>query len=320
MEPDQTQQSMSIDAILDGLRTAGERFPRDELLAAVAQQEAITPRLIEIIEDVVRDPAPYLDDDADLRLLAALHLLAQFRETRACRAMADLFVLDADTFDRLVGETSTDRGEMILAAVCGDEPLVIQAIIENPDAYEYARTAALRALVALVLHGRWPRDEAIAYLRGLLTERLDREPSHVWSAVVSAALDLHPGELLAEIAQAYDEELVEDGYCGDLEVVQTVAGRDVQDVLDEERASPSYTWVTDVIAEMEWWAMFAPPRAPGAAGAGRAPAPLGLPPQRTSSAGARTAEPAPQKASTKADKAKAKTKRKLAKAARRRNR
>jgi hypothetical protein len=195
----QAQPTMTPEAILEHLRTTGGHFPRAAMLGAIAQQEAITPHLLDVLQSVARDPTPFLNDDDDFRPSAALYLLAQFRETRACQALADVFALEDRAFDHLFGDTATERGQVILAAICGEDPAVLQAIFENPNANTYARSAALRALVTLVLHDRWPRDAAVEYLRLLLKERLPREPSHEWSVTVAAAVTLHPGALLEEI-------------------------------------------------------------------------------------------------------------------------
>jgi hypothetical protein len=55
-----------------------------------------------------------------------------------------------------------DLGQ-ILASVCGGDLKGIQSIIENEEADEWARSAALGALVTLVAAGQKSREEILSY-------------------------------------------------------------------------------------------------------------------------------------------------------------
>jgi len=302
---------LDIDTIFHDLRSAGRTLPRRALLAAVAQQQAITPHLIALLEATTRDPAPALATSDDFSVLAALYLLAQFREPAAYRAVIGLCSLPPATVDLLLGHSLTERGEVILAGVYDGDPAPLQGLIENPDAYEYARSAAIGALVTLVAYGSWPRDAAVAYFRSLLTDRLEREPSYVWDALIGACKDVHPRELLKEIGRAYDEDLVDEGMVGDFEDVEVQAALGLGATLAELRRSPSCQWVTDVVEETEWWDWFNPASTSRRHDLGAA--------TRASPYAQMDGGPV-RKVPAKADKAKAKKKRKIAKAARRGNR
>jgi hypothetical protein len=163
--------------------------------------------------------------------------------------------------DPLCGEFIAGHLGQVLASVCGGELQGIQFVIENEDADQWARGAALSSLVTLVAAGQKSRDETVSYFAGLFRGKLARKWSHVWDALVSYSSDLYPAELLADIEQAYEEELVDPGYIGLDDVKRDLAmGKD--QVLARLADNSHHRLVEDTVAEMDWWACFQPPSAP----------------------------------------------------------
>jgi hypothetical protein len=72
---------LTVEQILTQLNTDDISFlPREALEQAILQQDAITPALLDIIENAAKDPNSI--DDAPAYFYA-LYLLAQFREKKA---------------------------------------------------------------------------------------------------------------------------------------------------------------------------------------------------------------------------------------------
>src|ERR1019366_3057847 len=213
--------------ILRQLERVSETFPRAAVEAAVAQREEITPDLLRILEDAA-DRAPELDAEGDyMAHLYAMFLLAQFRETRAYPLVVRFASLPGDLLDSLCGDFITEDLGQVLASVCGGELQGIRSLIENEDADEWARGAALSSLVTLVAAGQKSRDEIVSYFASLFRGKLVRQWSHVWDTLVSYSSDLYAEELLDDIKQAYDEGLVDPGYIGFKHVKQDLAlGKD----------------------------------------------------------------------------------------------
>ena len=80
------------------------------------------------------------------------------------------------------------------------------------------RSAALDALLVLYVEGQLDRDAIMGYLGELFLLKVERKPNYLWSAMVNAACDLYPEELVKEIRQAYDRGLVDPGNVGYSEV------------------------------------------------------------------------------------------------------
>ncbi len=246
---------MEITEILYQFERATGRFARTAVEAAVARREEITPELLRVLEDTV-DRAAELDAEGGyMAHLYAMFLLAQFRETRAYPLVVRFALLPGDLLDSLCGDFITEDLGQVLASVCGGELQGIQSVIENVDADEWARGAALSSLVTLVAAGKKSRDEMVSYFASLFRGKLERQCSHVWDTLASYSSDLYPMELLDDIERAYEDGLVDPGYIGFDEIKRDLAmGKD--QVLARLADDPHRRLVEDTVKEMGWWACF----------------------------------------------------------------
>ena len=181
---------METAEILHQFERATGKFARAAVEAAVARREEVTPHLLRILEETV-DRAAQLDDWGDyMAHLYVMFLLAQFRETRAYPLVVRFASLPGDLLDSLCGDFITEDLGQVLASVCGGDIAGIQSVIENEDADEWARGAALSSLVTLVAVGQRSRDEIVIYFARLFRGKLAREWSHLWDSLICDSSDL----------------------------------------------------------------------------------------------------------------------------------
>ena len=242
---------MTIPEVLKQLEPYTGRFPMQAMQAAIEQREAITPELLRVVEAIAANPIEAAKREDYMLPVFALYLLAQFREQRAYPYIVKMFSAPGETSYDLVGGTVTEGLKKILASVYDGNPAPLRGLIENEEANEYVRDAAINAILVLERTGQMPRSEAVEYFRNLFRGRLQRTPSFVWNGLTCAVADLPAPELLAEVRQAYAEGLVDESVA-DLEGIE------------QDMAAPKpgrregYGLVTDVIGEMEHWACFHP--------------------------------------------------------------
>jgi len=246
---------MEVSEIVCQFEQATGWFAREAVEAAVANREEVVPQLLRILGEIV-ERAEQLGDEGDhMAHIYAMFLLAQFREVRAYPLVVRLAALPGEMLDSLCEEFVTENLGQILASVCGGELDGIQSVIENEDADEWARSAALSGLVTLVAVGQKSREEIVSYFARLFRGKLDRKWSHVWDSLVSYAADLYPLELIDDIERAYEEGLVDPGFVGLDEIKRDLAlGKDR--ILARLADDPHHTLVEDTVREMQWWACF----------------------------------------------------------------
>ncbi|MCP4750059.1 MAG: DUF1186 domain-containing protein [Proteobacteria bacterium] len=244
--------SMDIDEIISELEHWNGVFPEKAVVEAIKRREEITPRLLEILKNAAENPQKLLDDNQYWGHIYALSLLAEFRETKACPLIADLFSLDGDTIWELTGDIVTEGLGSILASVCGDELTILQRLVENDGIDEFVRCAAVDALLALVASAEKPRMEIISYFKELFHGKLKKAESVVCTHLVVSCVNLHPGELIEEIGQWYDESLIDEDFLP-LEHVEEALETDKETILEWLRRNDSYRLVDDSIDTIKRW-------------------------------------------------------------------
>ncbi len=246
---------MELAQALRRIERATGTFEIAAVESIVNHREEAIPELLRILEDTVERAAQLVAEEDYMAHLYAMYLLAQFREVRAYPLMVRFALLPGDLLDSLCGDFITQGLGNVLASVCGGELGGIQSVIENEEADQWARGAALSGLVTLVARGHKGRDEIVGYFASLFRGKLAREWSQVWDELVSESSDLYPGELMEEIKRAYREELVDPGYVG-LDEIEGNLALGKEQVLAKLAIDPDHRLVEDTLEEMSCWGCF----------------------------------------------------------------
>ena len=243
---------MDVQPILAQLEWNEGHFPKAAIREAIAHREEIIPPLLKVLEVVARDPQSFAGDPKRMIHIYAMYLLAQFRETRAYPLLVRIFSTPGDLPMDLAGDTVTEGLESILASVSDGDMSGMASLVENEQANEYVRSAALRGLVALVACSRRSRDEVMAYFKSLF-RTLDRTPGLVWGSLASCSANLYPEEVVEELRMAFDEGLIESLFIGWENIEEALkAGK----AAAMKRLPQRYPLIDDVENEMAWWACF----------------------------------------------------------------
>jgi hypothetical protein len=297
---------MDIQDILKQFEVNEGTFPREAVIEAIEQRESITPELLHILEYVHQD-IEHLLEKGYMAHIYAMYLLAQFREPRAYPLIVQFFSMPGEITLDVTGDVVTEDLGRILASVCCGDIGLITTLVENAQANEYVRDAALRSLVSVVACGEHTREDVLAYYQRLFQGGLPRAFSMLWNGLVWSSTHLYPEELYEDIKHAYDDGLIEDGVIR-LEDVEETLQRGKEHVLAELRNNQRYCLITDTIKEMEGWACFRSHDRLASPSRNVTPA---VQPRNVTS----VVQPSPKKS-----KQTAKHKRKLAKTSRRKNR
>src|SRR5215475_13769316 len=240
---------LSVEEMMELFSYGDHALPRHALRQAVEKKDEITPHLLKALERAADDPEDVLEAGDD-SYIYAMFLLAQFREKRAYPLIIKLASHAPELVDDLLGDIPTEDLANILASISMGDMSLIAELAENREAEEFARAAAIRSWLALVVSGDRSREEAMAYYKSLFEGRLEDRNEVVWSELVDAANDLYPEEVYDHIKKAYDDGLV-DEYIVDPEWVdeQIAVGKD--EVLAD---LPEWNHpVEDVNLEMRAW-------------------------------------------------------------------
>jgi hypothetical protein len=250
--PDERPAPVGPAEIIQALEATADVYPREAVQAALDQREAITPLLLEHLERVVADPELAVNDRAASWLLIfAAHLLGEFREPRAHRPLVTLSSLPGEQPFDLFSDMVTEELKHVLWMTSSGDITHLVELVHNEAANPYCRQAAILALTTGVAEGALEREVVVAILRDLLEHE-----EQITTEVVSALLDLWPGDSMDQIERAFEDGLVLDGIVGNLEEIKDEARCGKDEALAALKVGVD-RWMDRTAHErMEWWACF----------------------------------------------------------------
>ncbi len=244
-------------AILDGLKTCDGAYNRELVDAAIELKTEITPHLIKILENVLSDPTPYIENEDRFDHIYALMLLGYFRETAAHSVIIDMFSIPGETPYNLYGDIGSENLPLILVTTCGGSLDRIKTMARDQTVDEYNRVSALNALAYAVLEGYISRKEVLAFFEPLFTESAAREGSDFFSLMAMIAEKLYPEEIMDTIRNAYEEGLISEGMIR-YEDFDSALKKGKEDGLNWLKRDMKQSSLDDIHNSMSWWACFNP--------------------------------------------------------------
>lgn len=248
-----------IKEILAALEFNDGAYQREAVDAAIALKEEIIPHLIDILEELLADPAKFVDEPRYFAHIYAVILLAHFKVHQAHQLIVDIFSLPEEFVSPLLGDTITEDLPTLLYRTCGGSVEQIKGLVLNKVAYDFCRSSALRALNFAVVGGIVSREEILEFYSSLFSGEEVEPVSDFWSFVASAVYEIYPEELMDVIKQAYQNDLIWSGYIG-LDSFERALKQGKEQTLAEIRADMQRSSLEDVHEHMSWWACFDQPK------------------------------------------------------------
>ena len=252
---------MQISEILDAFKYNDGSYKRENIDAAIQQQDAITPHLIEILTNLRDSPTPYLEEEDRFDHIYAVMLLGHFRAAEAHNVIVDVFSLPdnipSDLFDDLI----TEDLPAVLLRTCGNSLDRIRELVLNQDAYEFCRSAAATAMVYAVLSGIATRDEILEFFGTLFTGQEADDDSAFWDGLAYSVYQLYPEELMDIIDKAYRDGLISSMMIDFEEFERAIAVGKAR-TLERTREDMRRRLKRNIHDAMSWWACFELPSPP----------------------------------------------------------
>jgi Protein of unknown function (DUF1186)/SEC-C motif len=240
-------------AILDELMRS-EDLPKDALRAATERRADMVPLFVEQIENYLQTGAAGRGNDAPLFFI--FHLLGDWKETSAYRALSRLLRCAPDDIDAALSDAITMTTHRVMAAVFDGDPHPIYNVILDENAEEFVRSRMCETLAMLVLQGRLDRADVASFLRDCWINLQPRDECFVWQGWQSAIALLGLVELKDIVKEAFDRGTVHAGW---------LSYKDFESDLEHAIQNPTepwprnngeYTLFGDTIEELSTWYCF----------------------------------------------------------------
>ena len=242
---------MTKQEVLDSLRNFSSDFPKRAIKEVQANRLEYTSDLLESLDYVYKNAYELSERGSEYYLhMYAMFLLAEFREKKAFPYLTKLLTLPEDFLDIFMGDTLTEDFCRVLLSTYDDENIhLLSDIIENQELYEFARKSAVKAYGLLYAEGRVTQEDYISYLRSLIYSKLPADRfDPIFTAIADSIIDVNLLQMIPDVRFLYDNEKIDTSIIGEYE--------SFLDFMDRKEHEKQRTYVSDAIAEMEWWACF----------------------------------------------------------------
>jgi len=200
---------MHLDEILTTLEEHKLVYQREAVDAAMAIPGEITPHLLRLLEKVRDNIVTYAEQDLYFGYYYAAYLLAVFQEPQAHALLLDLSSGSADLVDLLWGDTLTEDLCTLFVKTYPGSWEGLKALVWNPKANEYARSAALEAIQYLMMLGQIEKGDVIDLCKALLQDPGADGRNYVYSVAALVIHNVAPERAIAEVEQAYARDLID---------------------------------------------------------------------------------------------------------------
>ena len=176
---------MTADQILKMAKTPKrQRWDKKTVQDALAVREELVPKLLEHMNwycEQAQNPDWEPDDDAAFLNLNGYHLLAEMKEPGPYPILLKLLALPETMLDCTFGDDLTEDLKDILAATYDGSLEETEALVCNEQAYEYARSATLRATGRICKAGGISREELARLIHKVLKQHVTAERLRKWT-------------------------------------------------------------------------------------------------------------------------------------------
>ncbi|WP_158222572.1 DUF1186 domain-containing protein [Rhodopirellula sp. MGV] len=161
-----------LDAIISQLTATDRKFPSEAMKAALENHDAITPRLIQLIETATElcRQGCVVENDGHFY---ATYLLAELHASEAWPAVRAAATLPGELPFELYGDAITEDFGFLFAALVGNRIDALDEVMADRQVNPYVRRKASEAMLHLILNGAMTRESVIEKLTGHLRQAID---------------------------------------------------------------------------------------------------------------------------------------------------
>ncbi|MDR2483473.1 MAG: DUF1186 domain-containing protein [Treponema sp.] len=214
-------------------------------------KDRFIPQLLEVLDKLIGVIDTDWDGTEEAHIPAAF-LLAQAREPAAYPRLIRLISYAEPVVDRLWGDFLFEHYGTVLRDTYNGDASLLPRLIEDRSVSEWSRGLALFAWGTLFFDGRISRETAVNFLRRLIREVYTGKPSGadiiVLSHIADCAKEQRFTELLDDIKTLYDQDRIDDSFCGEYGDFAGEFNNPEHTARDEH--------IDDAVAELEKWRWF----------------------------------------------------------------
>jgi hypothetical protein len=183
-------------------------FPREAMIAAGQCREEMVPIFLDQIDRLSKKPISSSDDQDVSAFLFTFFLLGEWGEQRAYRPLTSLLHRDETELDYLIGDAVTEGAARIIAAVFDGDLQPILEVLEDPEAYVFARSQMIDALVTIAGTHVDCATQVTAWFERFFETDFDK-PDVLWDSWSFAVAELALAHLEPQVREAFERGYID---------------------------------------------------------------------------------------------------------------
>jgi hypothetical protein len=189
-------------------------------------------------------------------LFFIFHLLGEWREKAAYRALARLLRLPRRDVDAIFGDGITTTSHRVMAAVFDGDPEPLYDIILDPDTGEFIRAGMCEALAMVTVRGELDRAATGRFLSDAFVEMRPQAECYVWVGWQSAIAMLGLSDLNLLVKKAFERGFIDSHVLG-FEHFEQDLRRGIEHPCEPRRPDDrDDTLFGDTVEELSGWYCF----------------------------------------------------------------
>jgi hypothetical protein len=231
-------------------------LPRDALEAAGQSRDAMVPVFLDYIGKL--QTAKIDDLEGMDAFVFIFFLLAEWRETRAYRPLANLLRHDPEFLDALLGDSITEASARVMAGVFDGDLQPLFDVLLDDDADGFVRGEMFDTLVIVALENPDLRPGITQFLIDFFDLTGTVTGEEVWWAWAECIAALGLANMETAVRAVFDSGLITPDHSRFEDFTQRLQATVDAGRPDWFTGISSNTLITDTIAELEPWYCFSP--------------------------------------------------------------
>lgn len=246
----------TVNDVMAQLEAGYHQLPVDAIRAVQADPGLYIPELIASLEEATAAVAEGEPPSGQAHFFA-LFLLTELQAHEAWPAIRAAISLPGEGPFDLFGDAVTERLGFAMAVFLADRVEELEELLLMTELNEYVRGQCSDVYLHWVCSGRMTREEAVTSLRKQFRQAMELEDSPLVTALVCTLYEFAASEASADIAEAFDRDLVDPEVIGFESIEEAMASP--TEHFERALSDGTSRLGRDTVAELSKWASFAEP-------------------------------------------------------------
>ena len=197
-----------VEEILDDFE-AGSGYQRQAVDAALEFRDETVPHLLALLQRVVDEPGPWLEEPFRVDHWYAALVLGYLGDADAHGPLIELLSLPDEQSFELFADMVAKLFPAFLYRTAAGSFERVEGLLRDRQADPLSRDAAARSLIYAYAAGVIDREEVVTRLGRALAQAQDEGDVEGCTMLANALCDIGPAELMPQIQQGYENGLID---------------------------------------------------------------------------------------------------------------